>query len=185
MKRLLGLMMSLFINANTPLQAQPSDQDVRSFHDLVQTGGKAAVTDALRANPALAVATDRFGFQAIHLLDYSDFDEILSILVAYGADPNAQNDNGDALLHMLVDPAFVPIVLQVGANIELPNSDGHTPLMSAIMEADHIDMVQTLLAQGADPNARDKSGRSILSFAEDMQAGSATLQMLRNAGAQQ
>jgi len=130
------------------VQTMPKDEETTTFHSMVQTGGVASVENALNKNPALATVEDNFGFQAVHMLDYTDFREILSLLLRYGADINAKNDAGHTLLHILIDPEFVPDVLGSGADLHAKDNQGRTPLMLAQTERNQ-EMVEALIEAGA------------------------------------
>lgn len=182
MRKLLAAIFSMLVGMSSA-QSQPSEDEVRAFHSVVQTGGAAAVERALKKNPALATAVGQNKFQAIHVLDYIDFSEILALLISYGADINAQNDYGHTLLHMLVDPEFVPIVLNSGADLEIRDKQGRTPLMSALTEPDSFEMVRALLAGGADPNVRDNKGQTVLGFAREHSDDPAIVDLLEEATA--
>ncbi|MEM8848801.1 MAG: ankyrin repeat domain-containing protein [Pseudomonadota bacterium] len=183
MRRVLALLSSVVFGLGQTAWADPTADDIRAFHALVQTGGAAAVERALMTDPALATATDRFGFQAIHLLDDADFEEILSLLLRHGADINAQNESGIALLHIVIDPEFIPIVLDLGADLELKDVQGRTPLLVALTEPDNFEVVRALLQGGADPNARDTKGRTALNYARADGGDRAIATLLLNAGA--
>lgn len=157
--------MGVFMGTAAIANEDPSLDEVQAFHTLVQTGGISSVQNALQKNPTLATATDQYEFQAIHFLDYIDFQKILSLLIDYGADINAQNDEGHSVLHMLIDSEFLPLVLSAGADLELRDNKGRTPLMLSLTEPDNFDMISALLQSGADPNARDDTGQTVLGFA--------------------
>ncbi|MEM8801005.1 MAG: hypothetical protein AAGF55_00550 [Pseudomonadota bacterium] len=127
----------------------PTDDEISAFHSIVQTGGAASVEKALKANPALATAADKFGFQAIHLLDYTGFHDILSLLLNHGVDINAANDDGHTLLHVLIDPEFLPAVLEAGGGLTAKDNHGRTPLMLARTEHNNQDMIDALIEAGA------------------------------------
>ena len=139
--------------------------DVEAFFSLVQTGDASAVEAALITNPALATGTDKYGFQPIHVLDYIDFEEKLALLMSYGADINSQNDDGIGLLHILIDAEFLPLVLLANADLELKDKLGRTPVMVHFTEPEGLSMVAALLGAGADPNATDSIGQSVLDYA--------------------
>lgn len=61
----------------------------------------------------------------------------------------------------------VELMLQKGADINLPDPDGVTPLMVAI-DNQHYDLAQYLLANGASPHSWDWWGRTALYIATDM-----------------
>lgn len=144
---------------------QTADSRLIRFLDTVATGGSLAVEAMLQDDPSLAVAKDTYGFQAVHVLDYQDFERVLSLLMRYGADVNAQNDQGSALLHILIDVQFLPAVLRAGADIELRDAEGRSPLMVHLNEAEGLPMVTGLLRNGANPKAIDLNGRSVLMYA--------------------
>jgi len=109
---------------------------------------------------------DRYGFTAVHVLDYIELPQKIRLLQQYGADINAQNDQGHALLHMLIDPALVQDVVAAGGDINLRDNEGRTPIMVQMLEPDAIDFLPAYLAANADPNARDAAGRSVLEYAD-------------------
>ncbi len=148
-----------------PAPGQMQSDEIEAFFKLVQRGDVAGIEAALNAHPHLATARDRFEFQPIHVLDYANFEAVLAVLMRHGADINAVNDEGIALLHILIDSEFLPAVLAAGADIEQRDNLGRTPLLVHIEEPDSLDMVTALLDAGADVNARDEGGRSALTFA--------------------
>jgi ankyrin repeat protein len=184
MKRFcLSLLAALWLAA--PLHAQDiAPQDLEVFFELVAVGPTSAVAASLAETPALATQRDASGFEAMHMLDYADFAPKLALLLANGAQINAQNEDGIALIHILIDPAFLPNVLAAGANIDLPDSMGRTPLMLFAQEPDGPAMVHALLAAGADISLRDANGQSILYYARESGQDDSFIQSLIEAGAQ-
>lgn len=72
-------------------------------------------------------------------------------------------------------------LIEGGAEVDVPASDGSTALLWAVHQVDH-ELVQALLARGADPDVRNVLGASPL--AEAVQLGDARLvRMLLDAGA--
>jgi len=183
LRRFWLLLTSVVIGAGAVAQTVPSEEEVGAFHSLVQTAGVGSVEDALKNNPALATAEDKYGFQAIHVLDYSSFRAILSLLLRYGTDINAKNYAGHTLLHILIDSEFVPDVVEAGADLEAKDNQGRTPLLLALTEPDSYDMVRALLDAGSNPNARDNSGQGALDYARLDCEKSQTIELLIDAGA--
>lgn len=165
MRSFLLLLCTLAFGNPVSAQTQSETPDIEAFFSLVQTGGATSVKNALSKNPALATATDSLGFQPIHMLDYTDFDKILGLLIGNGADINAQNDEGIGLIHILIDEQFLPAVLSAGADLELKDKSGRTPVMVWLTEPDGLLMVAALLQAGADPNAKDSRGQSVMDYA--------------------
>ena len=53
-----------------------------------------------------------------------------------------------------------------GANVNLPDEDGVTPLMFAVIIKDHVECVNELIKRGADVNVPDKEdGETLFRFA--------------------
>lgn len=49
--------------------------------------------------------------------DYIGFAEKLPLLRCYGADVNARNDKGLALVHNITEPEFIPAMLSAGSDM--------------------------------------------------------------------
>jgi ankyrin repeat protein len=62
--------------------------------------------------------------------------------------------------------ACLPILADAGANLNLADPDGLTPMVDAIING-HYDAARFLLDKGADPNLADKTGRAALYAAVD------------------
>ena len=104
-------------------------------------------------------------------------------LLAHGADPELCNDRGQTPLAAAAfkgDLAMVRLLLQHGANVNVNGTgpDGKTALMMAAM-FNRTDIVELLIAQGADPDARDASGMSALDAARGMGAADTPTQLAR------
>jgi uncharacterized protein len=131
-------------------------------------------------------------------LDRTSGIELIAMLLKAGANPNMQlklfppyrslrDDRGaDGMLTIGTTPllraakagdmAAVDLLLQYKANVELPNTNGITPLLAAAgigssaldtrgrykTEADAAETVKLLLAAGADINVRDRGGQTPL-----------------------
>jgi ankyrin repeat protein len=62
------------------------------------------------------------------------------------------------------------MLLEKGANIEMKDSNGYTPLIDAINRK-YVKAVETLLEYGADANTTDQIGMSALHLAAISQTG--------------
>lgn len=182
MRTLLGLLAAVWLAA--PLSAADiAAEDLELFFELIAIGLLTAVEATLSDTPTIATARDPDGFAPIHMLDYADFDAKLALLLAHGADINTQNADGIALIHILIDPDFLPAVLAAGANINLPDTEGRTPLMLFAQEPEGADMVRALLAAGADAGLRDAQGHSVMYYASESGQDQDLLDDLQSAGA--
>ena len=88
---------------------------------------------------------------------------------------NARTDDGCAFgpLHIAVlkkpsNLAMVDFLVTHGADLDLRDSLGKTPLHYAATQRDDVDIVEFLLAHGADPHAVDQLGHSPLDVAQAM-----------------
>jgi ankyrin repeat protein len=62
--------------------------------------------------------------------------------------------------------ACIPVLVEAGADIDAPDQDGITPLLSAVING-HYDVAGVLLEKGANPNVADRTGRTPLYSAVD------------------
>ncbi|KAF5307348.1 hypothetical protein FQR65_LT07065 [Abscondita terminalis] len=80
--------------------------------------------------------------------------DIVRLLVAHGADVNAQSSSGNTPLMYGCAGGHTDVVkflLEHGANVEDHNENGHTPLMEAA-SAGHVELAKILLIHGAGIN---------------------------------
>ncbi|KMQ91742.1 ankyrin repeat domain-containing protein 17, partial [Lasius niger] len=80
--------------------------------------------------------------------------DIVSLLIAHGADVNAQSTSGNTpLMYGCAGghEEVVRVLLEAGANVEDHNENGHTPLMEAA-SAGHVQVAKILLEHGAGIN---------------------------------
>jgi hypothetical protein len=99
-------------------------------------------------------------------------DLALTILLKKGLDPNLETA-GEPVLHRVLRVELpkrkrlevVAALLEGGAAIEGKGERGASPLMVACL-MDHVEIAKTLIAAGADVNARDEDGRSVITYAQ-------------------
>jgi ankyrin repeat protein len=123
--------------------------------------------------------------------------DVVRVLLASGANPNLRRepDNNmynewSALLdacHAGHSAEIVTLLLQAGADIEVRDQSGYSPLMwaadMAMVNGEREEIVQRLIAAGADVNSRRLDGESVLSVA--LNAGNMdVVALLMAAGAQ-
>ncbi|CAG0900339.1 unnamed protein product, partial [Cyprideis torosa] len=134
-----------------------------------------SVVEVLLANGADPNMTDNYGRSP--LLE-ARTGETAELLIAHKANVNARNDGGKTPLyiatrHNLLDnfkrsplhaaqsAETVNLLIDKKAHVNARNLAGRTPLHFAVERSLHP-VVEVLLANGADPNVLDKSGRSPL-----------------------
>jgi ankyrin repeat protein len=107
--------------------------------------------------------------------------KVVKILLEYKANADKSNLNG-ALIEALVSRnlELMQILLKAGADVNIKDDNGMTPLIYAILFPDEKQeiIVEAMLAAGADVNTKDKNRCSALMYAE--KAGNAKIvEMLR------
>ncbi|MBL0715795.1 MAG: ankyrin repeat domain-containing protein [Desulfosarcina sp.] len=94
-------------------------------------------------------------------------------LLTAGADPDIQDEQGSTALHKLVylqekKPANTPnLLLKHGADINISDKAGRTPLLPAACDSAGIEILQAFLDAGADPAATDNYGNTLLHLAAE------------------
>ncbi|PIE04758.1 MAG: hypothetical protein CSA76_02485 [Spirochaetales bacterium] len=79
--------------------------------------------------------TDGEGRTALHAAVENRYEQIAAILLASGADPNAQDDSGRRPLHAAVknnDPSMARVLVKAGADISLTDDSGTSPVSKAL-----------------------------------------------------
>jgi Ankyrin repeats (3 copies) len=109
---------------------------------------------------------------ALHVAAAAGRAEICESLLKGGAELNRRNERGStplttALSHSSLN--CVPVLLSYGADVNAADANGHTPLM-LLMAFGPDDPVangvfQELIAKGADPDAKDASGKTVEDWA--------------------
>ncbi|GMN03799.1 hypothetical protein MTsPCn3_25300 [Erythrobacter sp. MTPC3] len=94
----------------------------------------------------------------------------IRFLVQRGANPNIRNAKGVTPIQIATRLGFVDGVEELikgGARINVADSQGETPLISAVHQR-NLPLVRRMLAEGADPDRNDNSGRSARDYIELM-----------------
>jgi ankyrin repeat protein len=86
-------------------------------------------------------------------------------LLKHGADINVTTTSGDTALHLAViaDHALlIPVLCEQGIRIEVRDDNGKTPLLDCALFSEDVDVYRALLAQGANPDAKDYKDNTIV-----------------------
>ncbi len=105
-------------------------------------------------------------------------------LMAHGGDPTIANDRGQVPLAAAAFKGYAGIIeamLEGGAALDGCGPDGKTALMMAAM-FDRVDLLDLLLARGADPEARDAAGLTARDLADGMGAADTAARLAERAG---
>uniref|UniRef100_A0A7S1BVS6 Myosin motor domain-containing protein n=1 Tax=Corethron hystrix TaxID=216773 RepID=A0A7S1BVS6_9STRA len=90
----------------------------------------------------------------LHIAAILSQDKVAQILLTKMAVANAQDDNGDTPLHLSKCASTVALLLDGGANPNIPNENGLCPIHSAVMRND-VESVKLLVTGGANVDNAD------------------------------
>jgi ankyrin repeat protein len=157
---MLGLTLALMLCLSSAALAGP-------IHKAARKGDMPAVIALLKQNPSLVSSKDSLGCTPLHLAAKYNHPEIVELLLANGADVNAQSceryetrfggglRNGETPLTLALrsynHKRVMELLVTHGADVNLVPEDGQTPLSIAIARNLPYD-VKLLLANGANPD---------------------------------
>lgn len=129
-----------------------------------------AMTRALLAAGADLHATNDGGSTPLFQALANPNADVLRAFLEAGADPNAREARGFTTLH--VAAAFgtadvIGVLLPLVADPHAPGPLGYTPLMLAATAGTRPEVLDLLLAAGADPLARSSEGKRAVDYARD------------------
>jgi ankyrin repeat protein len=110
------------------------------------------------------------------LMAATQWPPILDLVLAKGADVHARNAIGQTALMIACDmnSPTVERLLTAGSDVNFSDSFGATPLIHAVRyhsPQSSAKLVRILLQHGAKPNARDKEGKTAISYARLARTG--------------
>ena len=140
-------------------RADIRDDDGFSALEHATSLGQAPVVAALLERSADPRASSKHGFPLIFVAAGGGSAEIVRAFLARGADPNARDTAGTAASHYVgsLESVYEKLAGRGGPRAR----PGATAMMLAA-QLGHADAVRAFLEKGADPNARDESGRDAL-----------------------
>jgi len=149
-------------DGTTLLTTAVAQNDTESVRLLLEHKADADAPDNLGICPVMKVADSESGNL-----------EILKLLLDHGADPNGRIPKEErptirtplaaAWFHHRQD--MMELLVEKGANVNFQSFDGHTLLMWAATGGAY-DLVQFLLAHGADPSIKNDAGVTAHHYAE-------------------
>ena len=107
------------------------------------------------------------GMTPLMLAAINGHDEVIEVLIEYGADVDAQSESGVTALTTSSGRGHtetVRVLLENGANVNLVNDRKRTALIEATI-GNHAETVDLLLASGASIDGKDIIGRTALDWA--------------------
>jgi uncharacterized protein len=148
--------MALLIEAGAEVNAQDNEQ-LTPLH-LAYNTGSPEIADLLICHGADVNARSNQNFTPLHYAAWSN-SGVAERLLQAGADLTLQNDAGAVIHTPSLDPAVLQLLLDYGADVNLANAAGQTPLH---VHRFNPELIGQLLAAGADVNRQDSQGRTAL-----------------------
>jgi ankyrin repeat protein len=181
---ILKMLLEVGANADSP------NPDGQTALHAVARAGNVEAAKLLIDHGATVDARERWGGQSpLMWASARRHPEMMRLLISKGADVNAASINRDYQRHVTAEGrpksldsggltpllyaarenciACADVLLEAGADIDLPDPDGVTPLLLAIMNA-NWDLARRLIDAGADVNQWDLFGEAPLFTAVDL-----------------
>lgn len=123
----------------------------------------------LEANPNINFKNSSCIMRPLHTALTQGKLEIVDLLLKYGADiddPSARSDSSSGLFNAVSNNNFdlMRFCIERGANLNMINGYGRTPLMEACFHGNNFNILQFLLDNGANINLSNRDGETILTY---------------------
>ena len=186
MNRIKGRGLLAAVVAVTAFPAFAQFSESYNFLKAVRDRDGAKVQSVIQnpSSTAINARDARTGEGALHILVRGRELSWLRVLLANGARPDLQDNEGNTALAAAAQIGWVEgaqALLARGAGVDVPNGRGETPLILAVQRRD-LAMVRLLMARGANPNRTDSAaGYSALDYARRDNRSAAIVRLLQEA----
>lgn len=147
--------------------SSPDAEQVELLHQAIRAEDKAEI-EKYRGRPNYLDARNEDGYTALQEAIRWGYDEIIAMLVEFGADPDVPDVNGRTALHHAAysdELGAAKLLIAKGATVRYKDPYEYTPLHIAAREG-RQEIVQVLLNAGADINARCDVGYTAVDLAD-------------------
>lgn len=163
------VLQALYRQQSEEAERLAADRTSLDVFEAAALGRTETLARLLSEDPSVAGHWAPDGFTALHLAAFFGHGEAIRLLLAAGADPDAQARNGTGLrpLHSVVagpEPLLAEALLGAGANPNPQQQGGWTALHSAAKHGNEP-LVSMLLEAGADPSIQAEDGSTAAAMA--------------------
>lgn len=136
--------------------------------EAIRQGDPNPVQDILRYDASSVNSINSIGYSPLIVASYTGKKEIVSLLIAFGADISFDSDYGDALMAAVKNDhlEIVEILLTNQADPKETDARGKCPLLIATLN-ENTAIVDLLMKSGADQFQKDELGKSAFDYAKD------------------
>ena len=153
---------------------------IKDVYEVCRSGDTTSLKAMLVQNPLIIDSIQSNGFTPLIIATYNGQVAISSILLAHGADVNAQDKAGNTALMGLCfngNTALVKLLLKNKVDINELNYNHASALIFAATFG-HVEILKLLLNAGADKTIKDVNGKTVLDQAM-MQGNEAAATLLQ------
>lgn len=137
---------------------QPLDFMVR----MNNVDGVRSALNTSKVNPNSLEFVSIDGDTPLHVAVSQNNAEIINLLLSHSADANAKNKRGMTPLMKSRTPDIMKLLIKFGANVNMKDNDGDTALHHAVFFIGDEKVINTLIAYGAEINARNCKNKTPL-----------------------
>lgn len=143
-----------------------AQEKAKSIFDIARTGTVAEVKELMKQNPDIINQTNESGFSPLILACYRGNSSVAEFLMENVKDINFGSAQGSALTAAVFksNKQLTQKLLEKGANPDLSDANGITPLIYAVQLQDK-DLVAILLKNKANKELKDKQGKTAFEYA--------------------
>ncbi|KAI6073007.1 Ankyrin repeat domain-containing protein 35 [Aix galericulata] len=169
-------MKRVFSCSSSPAAAQRWSKRDQKLLEAVERGDVGRVGALASRRAARPAKLNAAGQSALHLAAAEGLTECLTLLLAHGAPPDAQNDDASSGC-----ASSVLLLCTHGAPLDVADAHGQTPLMLAA-RGNHAAVCAQLLQRGADPDLADGDEKTALDLAHEHGGTEAAAQLRHHGG---